>query len=482
MEGQVNEFPPEVQPDRVSAGIAVRPGGKVSPPMPPIRKCSVHQSNQQFIQVMVQKLFPDCHLLEFPVKLGHSHQTHRMLKTAINSWFCTLRLCAILLSILPQVLAAQQVEQPLPAIANDFVQQILSRAGSPTSVAVSFQNVSSLAPENQETVQNSIFNGFRNANVRLVKPEQAQAEVQISFSEDWQGFVWLATVQQGTSSQVVIRKIAHRQAAASSRTPTLTLRKTPVWQQDAQILDFFQDNQNLLILEPGQLSVYANDSGQWRPRQTLGIPHPHPWPRDLRGRLELHSGHIDVFLPGTRCGGSISPPALECRESDDPWPVDSGLTAFFSSRRNFFSGLLAGQTAGASVVPFFSGAAWQSNDQRLWLFTGTDGRARLFQNDLGSPVAMYNNWGSTVAAVHSNCGSNWQLLVSAPTDSIRPDSVQAIEIAGREALPVSAPVDLSGAVDALWTAGNSNQIVNGVMQSQVTGKYEAFSLTVICTQ
>ncbi|HET9283916.1 MAG TPA: hypothetical protein VFR24_18360, partial [Candidatus Angelobacter sp.] len=103
-------------------------------------------------------------------------------------------------------------------------------------------------------------------------------------------------------------------------------------------------------------------------------------------------------------------------------------------------------------------------------------------NDLAAPAATYNGWGSTVAAVHSNCGSGWQLLASSPSDTIRPDSVQAIEIAGHEALPVSAPVDLSGDVEALWTAGNYNQVVNGVMHSQANGKYEAFTLTVICNQ
>jgi hypothetical protein len=43
-------------------------------------------------------------------------------------------------------------------------------------------------------------------------------------------------------------------------------------------------------------------------------------------------------------------------------------------------------------------------------------------------------------------------------------------------------VELSGAVEALWTAGNYNQIVNGVAQSLATGKYEAFTLTAICNQ
>lgn len=399
-----------------------------------------------------------------------------MLKTAVHRCVCAI------LILWPMCAAAQQEAQPLPAAANEFVQQILSRSGSPSAVAVSFQNIANLPPESQEAAQNAIFNAFHSANVRLVKPEQAIAEIQIAFSEDWQGSLWIATVQQGSSSQVIIKKIPRPQRSSSLRAPTITLRKIPVWQQETPILDFFQDNQNLLVLEPGQLSLYASDSGQWRLRQTLAITHQHPWPRDLRGRLEVHSGHIDAFLPGTRCSGALSPPALDCRASDDPWPIDSGLVAFFSPRRNFFSGLLSGGSGGASVTPFFSGAAWQNGEQRMWLFTGTDGRARLFLNDLGSAAATYNGWGSTLAAVHSTCGSGWQLLATAPTDTVRPDSVQAMEIAGREALPVSAPVEFSGTVEALWTAGNYNQIVNGVVQSQATGKYEAFTLTAICNQ
>jgi hypothetical protein len=399
-----------------------------------------------------------------------------MLKTAVHR--CA---CAVLI-LLPMCAAAQQETQPLPAAANEFVQQILSRSGSPSAVTVSFQNVANLPPEGQEAAQNAIFNAFHSANVRLVKPEQAIAEIQIAFSEDWQGSLWIATVQQGPSSQTVIKKVPRPQRTSALHAPTITLRKIPVWQQETPILDFFQDNQSLLVLEPGQLSLYASDSGQWRLRQTLAIAHQHPWPRDMRGRLEVHGGHIDAFLPGTRCSGALSPPALDCRASDDPWPIDSGLVAFFSPRRNFFSGLLSGQSAGASVTPFFSGAAWQNGDQRMWLFTGTDGHARFFQNDLGSATATYNGWGSTLAAMHSTCGSGWQLLATAPSDTIHPDSVQAVEIAGREALPVSAPVELSGTVEALWTAGNYNQVVNGVVQSQATGKYEAFTLTAICNQ
>jgi hypothetical protein len=406
-----------------------------------------------------------------------------MLKSAIHQHLRVLLLLAAMGGIVcaPPVVGAQDAPA-LPAVATEFAQLILSRSGSPSTMAVSFQNLSSLPPEAQEAIQSAIFNALRGSNTRLVKPEQAAASVQITFSEDWQGYVWIANIQHGAQNQVAIKKIARRQREQPTSIPTLTLRKISVWQQDAPILDFYQDNQNLVVLEPGQLSLYTSDSGQWRLRQTLEIPHTAPWPRDLRGRLEVHGSEISAFLPGARCSGKISPPSLDCNASDDPWPIDPGLVAFASPRRNFFSGLLAGKNAGASVAPFFSGAAWQNGDQRLWLFTGTDGRARLFQNDLASPVATFTGWGSTVAAVHSTCGSGWQLLASSPADTIRPESIQAIEISGHEAAAVSSPLDFPGTVQALWTAGNYGQVVNGVLHSQVSGKYEAFTLTVICTQ
>lgn len=399
-----------------------------------------------------------------------------MLKTANQRWLCALLFFGLM------TLAAMAQDTPsLPAAASEFVQLIESRAGSASAVAVTFQNLSSLSPERLEALQNAIFNSFRNANVRVVKPEQAVAEVHITFSEDWQGYLLIANIQQGSTSQTVIRKLLRPQQTQTAHTTALTIRKISVWQQEMPILDFYQDNQNLLVLEPSQVALYSMDSGQWRPRQTLGIPHQNPWPRDLRGRLEVRGGEINVFLPGTRCSGKLSPPSLDCRASDDPWPIGEGLVAFFSPRRNFFNGLLAGPSAGASVPAFFSGATWQSGDQHVWLFTGTDGHTRLFQNDLNTPAATFNGWGSTLAPVHSVCGSGWQVLTSSPADTTRPDSVQAVEISGREALPVSSPVDLAGTVEALWTAGNYGQLVNGVLHSQ-SGKYEAFTLTVICNQ
>jgi hypothetical protein len=236
-----------------------------------------------------------------------------------------------------------------------------------------------------------------------------------------------------------------------------------------------------LILEPAQLSVYSNDNGQWRQRSTLSITRTQPWPRDLRGKLQVNEGQLSIFLPGTLCTGSLSPPSLDCRSGDDPWPLDQGqLVAFFSPVRNFFNGVLAGPSAGVSVVPFFSAATWPGSNQRQWLFAGIDGRTRFYLNGLATPAATFNAWGSNLAVVHSGCSTGWQALVSSNTDSVRPDSVEAVEVAGREAQAVSSAVDLAGPISAMWTSGKNSEAVNGVAQMTSTGKYEAFILTVSC--
>src|SRR5690242_9359509 len=117
-----------------------------------------------------------------------------MLKTANRRW-----LFALLFFCLAAFSALAQDAPSLPALASEFVQLIQSRAGSPSAVAVTFQNLSSLSPERLEALQNAIFNSFRSANVRVVKPEQAVAEVHITFSEDWQGYVLIANIQQGST-------------------------------------------------------------------------------------------------------------------------------------------------------------------------------------------------------------------------------------------------------------------------------------------
>lgn len=375
---------------------------------------------------------------------------------------------------------AQEGPSPWQPAADDFVQQVLSRAGSPSAITLTFANLSSLTTAEQSGIKQVIMTGFRNAGVRLVKADYALAEVEITFSEDWQSYVWVGEIKQGPGSQVVIKRVPRPQKLGALRANTLNIKKNLIWQQDTPLLDFYSDGQNLYVLEPGQVSLYANDSGKWRQKQTLAISHDRPWPRDLRGRLEISGFQITAYLPGTLCAGTTTPPAIQCRTSDDPWVIDpAALAAFFSPARNFFTGVLAGKAAGESVQPFFSAVSIQNGNLKQWAFAGTDGRTRIFLNDISAAAIVVNDWGSNIAGVESGCSSGWQILASAPGDLNRPDSLQAFEIEGRRDEPVSSIMDLNGPMMAFWP-GENPQHANAVVHSLATGKFEAWSISVSC--
>lgn len=376
--------------------------------------------------------------------------------------------------------AQQETPSPWQPAADDLVQQVLSRAGSPSAISLNFANLSSLTSGEQSAIKQAILSDFRNAGVRMVKADFAVAEIEITFSEDWQASIWVAEIKQGPASQVVIKRISRPQGPEALKANTLTIRKGLTWRQDSPFLDFYSDGQNLIVLEPEQVTLYSNDSGNWRLKQTLAISHDRPWPRDLRGRLQISGFQITVFLPGTLCAGTTTPPGIQCRASDDPWLIDQpSLAAFFSPTRNFFTGVLAGRAAGENVAPFFSAALNQNGSSRQWVFAGTDGRTRIFLNDISVAAIVVNDWGNNVAVVQSGCGAGWQILATAPGDLNRTDSVQAFEIEGRHDEPVSSVLDLSGPVMAFWP-GENPQVAHAVVQSSTTGRFEAWNLSVAC--
>src|SRR5260221_6995086 len=162
-----------------------------------------------------------------------------MLKTAYKRW-----LCAFLFFFMAAALAIPQDTPSLPPAATEFVQMILSRSGSPAAIAVTFQNLSSLSPEAQEATQNAIFNGFRSANVRVVKPEQAVAEVHITFSEDWRGYILICIIPQGTLQPRVMREFPPPHRGQMAPSPTINTRNISVLLWHAPLLDFFHVHHN----------------------------------------------------------------------------------------------------------------------------------------------------------------------------------------------------------------------------------------------
>lgn len=237
----------------------------------------------------------------------------------------------------------------------------------------------------------------------------------------------------------------------------------------------------------------GNSTGGWELEASLPISHSRPFPRDLRGRLLLRRDHLlDVYLPGTFCRTNSSvgaPLTIACNDSDDPWPLaslgsdESGVRAFFASKRNFFTGALSPAIGKISNVPsFYSAAALPRSNYTLWAFTAPDGSLHLVDGVTDQAIRGVR-WGSDVAAVHSSCGAGTQLLAS-EVESPRlgekeHDNLRAYEVPDRDPVAVSTMVEFVGQISALWPESGGNGAA-AIVRRTDTGWYEAYRISVSC--
>jgi hypothetical protein len=265
----------------------------------------------------------------------------------------------------------------------------------------------------------------------------------------------------------------------------LTIHKTLLWTDEKRILDIALVNSNpqhMIVLEAENVVVSRLQDGHWQQETMLPLSHSHLWPRDLRGRLVLRNDHLfDAYLPGIFCRSSTTAPlALNCYESDDPWPLGAGLSAFFAPTRNFFTGVLSpGIEKQTATNAFYSAAALPRDKYKLWIFTGVDGQIHLLDGVTDQTAARLN-WGSDIASVRSGCGLGWQVLVTGNgNDAV--EAVRAFEIVDREPMAVSQPVELGGGITALWTDSDGTGAI-AVSQNSEAGRYEAYRLSITCGQ
>jgi hypothetical protein len=178
------------------------------------------------------------------------------------------------------------------------------------------------------------------------------------------------------------------------------------------------------------------------------------------------------------CSSGISTPInVSCHESDDPWPIGSQKGLFNSARDYFTGALLPG--LGKPVSPFYTAAELPRSNYTLWIFTGIDGAVRESDGLNERRVASAGDWGSDLAAVHDACGLGTQLLVTAVGDGA--DSLRAFEVPDREPVLVSAPLTFDNPIISLWTSTDGTN-ANAVVHNLTGGRYEAYSVSVACSQ
>ena len=120
----------------------------------------------------------------------------------------------------------------------------------------------------------------------------------------------------------------------------------------------------------------------------------------------------------------------------------------------------------------------------LWLFAAADGQIHMIDGMSDLTLKQGSDrrvWGSNLATVHTSCGAGWQVLAVSGDDANNRDSVEAYEFPDRDPIAVSAAVEFPGEVTSLWTEGDGQSAI-AVARHRDTGEYEAFRLSLACSQ
>jgi hypothetical protein len=428
-------------------------------------------------------------------------------------------LCAVFLLFFPlHVLSAATATWSAPE--QQLAAKIVAVTG-PGAAALTIDNRSSLSKRDLDIIGNGLRSALEALGVRFVAVEQASATLVVTFSENQSSYVWVADIHQAAAeSAIVMISIPQADLPSTPRDSVpLSLKMVSLWKQSERILDtaVLEENINptrIAVLASEQLTLYRWQGAKWKQEQSLPIVHAQPWPRDVRGRLLPAKDHLlDIYLPGVLCHTTSTVPlALNCRESDDPWPlagpslntvagfgVDSSkevresasssvpsLSGFYAPARNFFTGVVSPRVGKFSTAPKFYSLAFVPRDKYvLWLFAAVDGQVHIIDgvSDLTIKAGFDKTaWGSNLASIRSSCGVGWQVLAVNSRDGDKnQDSIRAYEFPDRDPVAVSSALAITGEVTALWTEPKGeNTIV--VVQHQETGDYEAFRLAVACSQ
>ena len=371
------------------------------------------------------------------------------------------------LSLPPAAGAAED----LTGAARELARKTAAVVGRGEPLAVTWHNLSSLAPPTLAEARGAFEAGLRDFGVR-VSDIAPVAEAQVTISENASAWLLVEELRKGEERQVWIASWT-RAGAGPPAPPAAVLEKRLLWEQEEPILDIAVAGDALLVLSPSALVRTA-------PRESVPIAAAKPWPRDVRGRLRVNGATVQASLPGVMCSGNWQPVlTLACKPADEPWTLESGsralLLAGFAVSRNYFDGRVVTQGGlRKTVAPFYSAAAADEGGRGLWLLAMLDGRAEIFDASM-EPAGGIGSWGSDIAGVDARCAGAPMVLATRPGDG--PDAVQAFSIVNRAAVAFGQPAELPGSVTALWPSGNSAVVV---VRNAGSGKYQAYALTLAC--
>lgn len=235
---------------------------------------------------------------------------------------------------------------------------------------------------------------------------------------------------------------------------------------------FNEDEELVFALGVQEIIRYERESGLWKLTGGEKLPAQFIAPRELRGFLFLGMRTQTTYLPAKYCQISLV--------DDSGWNCDKNPAAM--PIRSVSADLLAKKNLGAWI----SAAQLGTETDGKIVVTEQGGTARLYEEG-PDPVASFAGWGSEIASLKSGCAVGWQLLVTGRDDWSKPDTIQAMEVQGHLARPVSSSMEFAGPVIALRAPGGRLEAIEtgsasavAIIRNLQTGMYEGYRLTLDC--
>ena len=424
-------------------------------------------------------------------------------------------ICAVAMLVcwmMPDASGAQalptQSRWALPAA--EMAGQIADILG-PGQAQVSVRNLSSIPASEVPGIRKLLEQDLRARGVLSGGGESANT-IRVTLSEDARERLWVAEIVEGSETRVAM---VHVDAAVAARTSAgaerVALRREAILTSGEPVLAALETaGGGLIVLEPTRIVIYSRSADGFRELQKVNLDQVRQLARDPRGVLLASSGGLrfEAWVPGVQCSGSNAPASsgtawnIQCRASDDPWaitqppveltnfggPLGQGqagqadvsvtpVQAFYNSARNYFTGVLASST-GLDLRPFYTLAILpRPANQPALLVESIDGKVQIAENGTLRPVAGTRDWGSDFAVVRSSCGTGAQVIASGSGESAA-DSVRAFEIPALDAMPVSSPLTVEGALTAMWSAPDGKSAFAVVRTA--TNQYEVDRVSALC--
>ena len=172
--------------------------------------------------------------------------------------------------------------------AQRLAAQIVAKVGAGSAVALAINNRSGMSEGRVADLKQKIASALRAQGLEAVEASRAVAQLEITVSENAQGYLLVAVINEGQSHNVTMVSMARAASATMPGGSLLVLRKTPVWAQHAPILDaaLLANGTELLVLDPARIALYSlqNGAGTLLEQQAVSFT---IRSRDLRGRSSL---------------------------------------------------------------------------------------------------------------------------------------------------------------------------------------------------